>query len=440
MQSYISKSMQSYIVIGEGFMEYYPRVFDKILEEYLEIVGAVVIVGPKWCGKTTTATRYAKSVLKLENQDNRKSHMLLADIKPSVLLEGEKPRLIDEWKIAPVMWDAVRTSVDKLSGYGLYILTSSTSVDNSKIMHTGTGRFVRLIMMPMSLFESKESNGKISIIDLFNNPNLNIDGIKSDLTIEGLIFAACRGGWPDSLNRKTKKDQLAVPYNYLRNIYENDISTIDGVKRDSKKVKSFLKAYARNISTIVKNTTLINDIKTNYSNITPNTFYNYRNVLERLFVISNINSWNPNIRSKTSIKSISKKEFIDPSIAVAALNLNPKRLLHDLDTFEPIFENLCIRDLTVYTSHYGGEISYYSDKLGLEVDCVIHLRDGRYCLIEFKLASFEIDSGAENLLKLKELIQKKGLKEPSFLAVVTGGEFAYTREDGVKVIPISVLR
>ncbi len=426
--------------------KYLKRYLDDIIEERLDMIGAIVIVGPKWCGKTTTAKQHAKSILDLQNPDTFRSFEELASFKPSKLLEGEKPRLIDEWQNLPVLWDAVRTSVDNLSQDGLYLLTGSTVIDDSKIMHSGTGRFNRMIMRPMSLYESKESNGKIKILDLFKNPNMDIDGVESDLSLEGLIYAACRGGWPESLNKETRKAELFVVENYLENICEIDVSAIDDVKRDSKKVKQFIKSYARNISTLASNKTIIKDIRIKFPNFNENTYYAYLNALKRLFVIDNVDAWNPNIRSASSMRSTDKLEFIDPSIAVAALNLNQDMLLFDLKTFGFIFETLCIRDLNVYTYEEGGEISYYHDKGGLEADCVIHLKNGDYALIEFKLGKNNIDYGAKNLLKLDKLIKKNikekdlKMKEPKFLAVVTGTKYAYTRDDGVKVLPIGCLR
>ena len=354
--------------------------------------------------------------------------------------------LIDEWQMAPELWDTVRYLVDKSDEDGQYILTGSTVVNESKIMHSGAGRIKRIIMRPMSLYESGESNGAISLIDLFNNNDLNIDGVTSDLTISDLIFAACRGGWPESLNKKTKKQQLAIVANYIDIICNSDVSQVDGVKRDPQKVKAILKSYSRNISTLASKKTLIKDLKTEYTDISAPTFNSYINALEGLYVIQNIPAWSPNIRSANTIRKSHKKEFIDPSIAVASLNLTPEKLLKDFETFGFIFENLCIRDLLVYSSSVNGEVLYYNDDSGLEADCIIYLSDGRYALIEFKLGNREIDKGAENLLKLKKLIKKSvenkkiDLEEPSFLAVITGGEIAYTRADGVKVIPIGCLR
>ncbi len=405
------------------------------------MIGAVLIIGPKWCGKTTTAERHAKSVLKLQDKDNYKSNMMWADIEPSRLLKGEKPRLIDEWQVAPVLWDSVRTSVDDTEGYGLYILTGSTVVNEEEIMHSGTGRIHRLLMRPMSLYESGESNGQISIMELFDNPDLDINECESELTMDELIFASCRGGWPDSLHQKTREGKLFVAYSYLENICNTDVSAVDGIKRDPNRVRLLLRSIARNDSTLAKDQTIINDMNANFMDISRPTYYSYVDALKKLFVLEDQRGWSPNIKSKTAIRSGNKKVFIDPSIAVAALNANPESMEKDLNTFGFIFENLCIRDLNVYTNTYGGKISYYHDKSDLEVDCVVHLRDGRYALIECKLGRNRIEEGAKNLLKINKLIEKNDkVDNPTFLAVLTGGKYAYTRKDGVKVIPIGCLR
>ncbi|WP_296847562.1 ATP-binding protein [uncultured Methanobrevibacter sp.] len=405
------------------------------------MIGAVLIIGPKWCGKTTTAERHAKSVLKLQDKDNYKSNMMWADIEPSRLLKGEKPRLIDEWQVAPVLWDSVRTSVDDTEGYGLYILTGSTVVNEEEIMHSGTGRIHRLLMRPMSLYESGESNGQISIMELFDNPDLDINECESELTMDELIFASCRGGWPDSLHQKTREGKLFVAYSYLENICNTDVSAVDGIKRDPDRVRLLLRSIARNDSTLAKDQTIINDMNANFMDISRPTYYSYVDALKKLFVLEDQRGWSPNIKSKTAIRSGNKKVFIDPSIAVAALNANPESMEKDLNTFGFIFENLCIRDLNVYTNTYGGKISYYHDKSDLEVDCVVHLRDGRYALIECKLGRNRIEEGAKNLLKINKLIEKNDkVDNPTFLAILTGGKYAYTRKDGVKVIPIGCLR
>ena len=419
--------------------EYKPRIIDDEIEEYLEMIGAILIEGPKWCGKTTTAEQHTKSSIKLQDTDYSENYLRWAKVQPSILLEGEKPRLIDEWQMAPILWDAVRNSVDELHEDGLYILTGSTTIDEAKVMHTGTGRIHRVVMRTMSLFESGESNGKISILELFENPEMVIDGIESNLNVKDLIFAACRGGWPESLNKKSKKAQLFVAKSYVKNICEINVSSFDDVKRDPQKVRNILKSYSRNISTLASNSTILAGINSEFQNISKNTYYNYINALRRLFVIEDVPAWSPNIRSKSSIRSTPKKEFSDPSIAVAALGLSPQSLEDDLNTFGFIFETLCIRDLRVYTSKKWGEISYYRDRNGLESDCIIHLENGDYALIEFKLGSDEIEKGANNLLKLKNLLKEKNFKEPKFLAVITGGKFAYTTKDDVKIIPIGCL-
>lgn len=348
-------------------VKYLPRILDKDLEKYLTMIGAILIVGPKWCGKTTTAEQHAKSVLKLQDKDNYKTNMMWADIEPYRLLKGEKPRLIDEWQVAPVLWDSVRTSVDESEGYGLYILTGSTVVDEDSIMHSETGRIHRMLMRPMSLYESGESNGQISIMDLFDNPDININNCESSLTINDLIFAACRGGWPDSLNQKTRERKLFVAYNYLENICNTDVSAVDEVKRDPDRVRVLLRSLARNNSTLAKDQTIIDDINANFMDISRPTYYSYVDALKKLFVIEDNRGWSPNIKSKSAIRSGNKKVFIDPSIAVAALNANPKSMENDLETFEFIFENLCIRDLSVYTNSHGGKVSYYHDKSDLEL-------------------------------------------------------------------------
>ena len=313
-------------------------------------------------------------------------------------------------------------------------------------MHSGTGRISRLIMYPMSLYESGDSNGKISLAALFGNPLYDIDGITSDLSIENLVFAACRGGWPSSLNRKTEKIMLFEALNYVENICESDASTVDGIKRSPDRVKAVLRAYARNISTLATDKTILKDVTSNYMDISGPTLFSYLNVLERLYVIEDIPAWCPSIRSATTIRAGKKKGFTDPSIAVAALALSPESLLFDMFTFGFIFESLCLRDLKIYSSALGGRVSYYRDRFSLEADCVLHLPDGRYALIEFKLGSREIEESAAHLTELKTLIQKANaenrvnLRPPDLLLVITGGEMAYTRKDGVKIVPIGAMR
>ena len=427
--------------------EYLPRIVDDELTLRLEAFGATLIVGPKWCGKTTTGEQKAKSILRMQDPDRRDGYLATAATKPSLLLKGANPRLIDEWQVAPVLWDAVRTDVDQRQEEGLFILTGSTSVDNSKIMHSGTGRISRMKMYPMSLFESKESNGEISLKALFDHPDMDIDGIASELTVEKLIFAACRGGWPAALRRKSDVAKLMIAKDYLNNICESDISTVDGVQRNPTWTNMILRSYARNVSTLAKKTNIYRDVAANADSMTLQTMDTYLNALEKLFVIEDVEAWCPAIRSATTIRSGKKRGFIDPSIPVAARGLTPEYFQSDLKTFGFIFECLCIRDLKVYSQALGGRVSYYHDRMDLEADAVLHLDDGRFALIEFKLGSREIEEGAKHLLQLQELIRKYNekekqvpLREPDLLMVITGGEMAYTREDGVKVVPIGTLR
>lgn len=426
--------------------DYMPRIMDKQLKEYLEAVGAVLIAGPKWCGKTTTAEQQAKSVLKLQDPDKRDGYLATAEVKPSLLLKGENPRLIDEWQEAPVLWDAVRNSVDERNEEGLYILTGSTSVDESKIRHSGTGRIARLVMHPMSLFESGESNGAVSLGELFNNKDYEIDADATTLSIEELVYAACRGGWPSSLKKKSDKAKMFVSSSYVNNICDSDASTVDGVKKSPNRVRAILQSYSRNISTLATDKTIADDVRANYSDISDPTLSSYIDALEKLYVIDDIYGWCPAIRSASAMRAGRKREFVDPSIATASLGLSPDVLLQDLNTFGFIFECLCIRDLKAYSNSLGGKVSYYHDRYGLEADGVLHLSDGRYALLEFKLGSRHIEEGASHLVELNKLIKeaneknKTKMAEPSFMAVITGGEMAYRRDDGVFIIPIGTLK
>ena len=426
--------------------EYIKRICDDELELKLEAFGAIHIVGPKWCGKTTTAKQFAKSYIEMQDPDKRDMYIQTAKIMPSNLLEGENPRLIDEWQIAPNLWDAVRVSVDRRGEDGLYILTGSNSIDKTEIMHTGTGRIDTLVMYPMSLYESGESNGKVSIKSLFNSPDGLVDGCMSKLTINELIFAACRGGWPSSLYKKSDKAKLLVARSYFDSLCREDISNVDGVKRDETTTRLLLRSYARNISTMVSNKTIIKDVNAN-AELSDTTFYDYVKVLKKLYLIQDVEAWCPAIRSKSAIQATDKREFVDPSLVVAALGLEPEYFKLDLKTFGFIFETLCIRDLKIYSAALGGRVSYYHDRYGLEADCVLHLRDGRYALIEFKLGSADIDDGAEHLIELENLIKAYNEKEsqcklrlPDLKIVITGTQYGYKREDGVYVVPIGCLK
>lgn len=428
-------------------MTYLPRIADHVLKEYLEAFGAVLIEGPKWCGKTTTAEQQSNSELKLQNPDIKDGYLATAAARPSLLLDGLTPRLIDEWQDAPTLWDAVRTAVDERQKVGQFILTGSNSVDKSKICHSGTGRIARMRMFPMSLWESGESTGEVSLTELFDNPNLIIDGKTSKLDIKQLIFTSCRGGWPASLHGTTPRAQLLVAKNYLQSVCSNDISTVDGIDRNEKLAREILRAYARNISTLAKKSKMIQDVASTTESCTEPTFDSYVSALEKLFVIQDIDSWSPAVRSATAIRRGKKRGFTDPSIAVAALGLSPELLQMDLKTYGFIFECMAMRDLRAYSQSSYGSISYYHDRYNLEADAVLHLDDGRYALIEFKLGSAEIDLGAKHLIEIRELVRKYNeketqikMREPDLLLIITGGPIAYTRPDGVKVIPLACLK
>ena len=428
-------------------MAYLNRVFDLRLKAHRKAMGAVLIEGPKWCGKTTTAKQLANSVISLQDTDHREEYLATAITKPSFLLEGEVPRLIDEWQDAPMLWDAVRTKVDERGLPGQFILTGSNAIDDSKIHHSGTGRISRMEMLPMSLWEYGESNGSVSLMEMFDNPQEEIFAT-SELKMEEIIFAACRGGWPATLNLGDDKSKLLVAKEYVKSVYKNDISRIDGVKRNQKLAHLIMKSYARNISTLAKTTSILADVTASDDvECTRPTLESYIEALEKLFVIQDIEAWCPSIRSKTTIQSRPKRAFCDPSVAVVLLNLSPESLMTQLKTFGFIFEQMCARDLRVYSASHDSRLSYYRDRYGLEADLVLHLDDGRYALIECKLGSREIEEGAKHLLEIKRLIQVHNetekqvpLREPDLMIVMTGGSMAYTRPDGVKVIPLACLK
>ncbi len=425
-------------------MEYKSRIADCILKEKLETFGGVLIVGTKGCGKTTTAKHQAKSFVEFQNEDVREQLLETASISPSKLLIGSKPRLFDEWQDAPKIWGAIRKSIDDENELGFYILTGSTS---SKVAtpHTGTLRISTMKMYPLSLFESEESNGEVSLIDLFNHPE-NFDGCKSNLSIDDLIFAICRGGWPSCLKIKKKELKLKIVNDLFYQTCYKDISSIDGVNRNPLIASNILKSYSRNLCTLSEYKTIIADINANMT-VSDRTFYDYIKKLEELYIVEDINAWCPSIRSKSNIRSSKKRNFVDPSIAVAALGLSPEYFNTYFKTLGFLFESLVIRDLKIYSSKMKGEISYYHDRYGLEADGVLHLNDGRYALLEFKLGSNEIDKGAAHLLEIERLIKEHNKKEtqvplrlPDLKIIITGTEYGYKRKDGVFVIPIGCLK
>ena len=428
-------------------MKYFKRISDVHLKERLETLGAVLIEGPKWCGKTTTAEQQAKSIIRFQDPDERERNDGIAANRPSLFLKGETPRLIDEWQDYPVVWDAVRLEVDKRQTPGQFILTGSNVVDQSQIRHSGTGRISRMKMLPMSLWESHESNGEISIRELFNNPNMDIETV-SQLAIDDLIYAACRGGWPAAVIAHNQTHALSVARDYVQSVCDSDISRVDKTQRNPKLARQILRSYARNISTLAKASVILQDVVASENiECSRPTFDDYVAAFEKLFVIQDIDAWCPAIRSKTAIRSGVKRAFCDPSIAVALLGLTPESMQTEFKTLGFIFEQLCVRDLKTYTNGLYSDVAYYNDRYGLEADVVLHLDDGRYALIECKLGSHEIEEGAAHLLELQRLIREHNLaekqmpiREPDLLIVITGGQYGYRRKDGVYVIPIGCLK
>ena len=425
-------------------MDYKKRIADSLLEEKLESFGATLITGPKGCGKTTTAKQKAASVIEFQDEDNRDAYLSVAETKPSKLLEGPNPRLFDEWQDAPKIWGAIRKSVDDRQETGLYILTGSSS-QTVKTPHTGTLRISRMKMYPMSLYESEESNGTVSLQELFDNPD-GFDGCHSDLDIDGIIYAICRGGWPSVFKMKSDKARMKIAKDLFIQTVETDISNVDNVTRNPVWAEAILKSYARNICTLADTKTIYKDASSS-TGMSESTFFDYVSALEKLYIVDDIDAWCPAIRSKSAIRASKKKNLIDPSIAVAAMDLSPKFFNTDFRTLGFLFESLCFRDLRVYSSQIEGRMSYYHDRYGLEADAVLHLRDGRYAIMEIKLGSKEIDLGAKHLNEIEDLIRKHNqdeaqvpLRLPDLKMVITGTDYGYRRDDGVFVIPIGCLR
>ncbi|MBQ7159873.1 MAG: ATP-binding protein [Treponema sp.] len=425
-------------------MKYRRRIADEILDLKMEAFGAIWIMGPKGCGKTSSGKQKARTIVEFQDEENRDNLLLIAETSPKKLLIGKKPILFDEWQDAPKLFGTIRKDVDDSGKKGQYILTGS-SANLADTPHTGTLRISRLQMYPMSLFEFGESNGSVSLLELFENPNA-FGGCKSDMTIDDIIFSICRGGWPGTLNISSKKAQLEIGKDLYKQTYSVDISKIDGVKRNPNIAQTVLRSYGRNICTLAEKKTLLADVKSNYDVSDP-TIYDYTSALEKLFIIDDIDAWSPSIRSKTAIRSSKKRNLIDPSIAVAALGLSPEYFNRDFKTLGFLFESLCIRDLKIYTSLYDGKVSYYRDRYGLEADAVLHLNDGRYALIEFKLGQSEIELGAKHLCQIEELIKKYNepekqcpLRLPDLKMILTASQYGYKRDDGILVIPIGCLK
>ncbi len=422
---------------------YRNRITDSTLELKLKAFGATLIVGPKGCGKTTTAKHYANSYIEFQDEDVRENLLSVAETMPSKLLIGEKPRLFDEWQDAPKIWGAIRKDVDDSGLKGQYILTGSSS-QKVETPHTGTLRITTLRMFPMSLYESDESSGSISLMDLFDGKDIKWEASK--LTIDGLIYAICRGGWPQSIGIEDRSAALSIASDLYYQTCHKDISNISHVKRNPLWAERLLRSYSRNICTLAETKTIFLDTAST-TGITKPSFYDYFHDLEDLYIIDELPAWRPAIRSKEAIRSGNKRNLVDPSIAVAALGISPEFFNTDFKTLGFLFESLCIRDLKIYSSGMNGELSYYHDRYGLEADAVLHLKDGRYALIEFKLGANEIDAGAKHLCEIERLINEYNktekqvpLRLPDLKLVITATEYGYKREDGVYVIPIGCLK
>ena len=420
---------------------YKHRVIDNLLKRKLKGIGAVLIEGPKLCGKTTTAEQAAKSVVYMTAPQDRKMNEELARVQPNVLLEGKTPRLIDEWQVAPQLWDAVRFEVDHRKKTGQFILTgSAVPADRSAIFHSGTGRFAWLRMRTMSLFESGESNGKVSLKTLFDG---RFTGGQSELTYSDVAYLACRGGWPTALGQ-AQAIALERATDYYDAVVNVDISRVDGVRRNAEYTKLLMRSYARNQGSQTSLSGLLEDMTDNTDRevMSAKTLSGYLEALRQIFVIEDMPAWNPNLRSKTAVRTSDTRYYVDPSVGVAALGLGPNDLINDLNTFGLFFEAMCIRDLRVYADALDGSVYHYRDKNGLECDAVVHLRNGSYGLIEIKLGGEKlIEDGAKTLMALSNIIDTSRMKAPAFCMVLTGvGDFAYKRTDGVYVVPIGCLR
>lgn len=434
-------------------MQYVPRIVDREIDRKKEAFDAISIVGPKGCGKTRTAKERCKTVIEFQDEEKRAGYLSVAETSPRLFLKNEKPILFDEWQDAPKIWGTIRKECDdNPDATGEYYLTGSTS-RKVQTPHSGTGRITEITMYPMSLFETGESTGSISLHSLFNDSGNEIDGLKSEIQLEDLFFAACRGGWPRCLALRSKEAKLEIAEDYFNQIYKKDINTIDGVRRNPEWAKTILWSYARNMATLAKKSIIYADVKANHD-IHDSTIASYVEVFEKLFVLKDLDAWTPQIRSRTAIRAAKKHLFVDPSIGIAALGITPDYFNNDLDTFGHVFENMVLRDLLVFSQAHNARVMHFSDDYGLEADAVYQLSDGRYALIEIKTGSGAIPSAEKNLLRFRDAIREHNnqvlmnkehpgvlYREPSLLLIICANcPMAYTTSGGVKVIPVGCLR
>ena len=420
--------------------DYMERISDEKLRLLLKAKGAVLIEGPKWCGKTRSAEKHANSVLFMQDPDMQEQHIDTAKTKPSILLRGETPRLIDEWQDAPILWNAVRHEVDKRGKRGQFILTGSVIPERTDNMHTGTGRIARMKMWPMSLYESNDSTGDISLKDLFaGNYNADNTGL-CEKTLEEYAYLLNRGGWPEAVLEENRKLSVLIARDYLESVINEDISRADGVYKNPDRVRALMRSLSRNISSEAKNTTIQNDLAMNDEELSKATVEQYIKALRKIFVVDDLPAWSAKLRSKTAMRTSDKRHFIDPSIAAASMGASVERLMSDFNTFGFLFESLAVRDLRVYADSIDGRVYHYRDRTGFEVDAIIELFDGRWGACEIKMGAGYIDEAAECLLKLKKKIDTEKMNEPSFLAVITATKYAFQMENGVWVVPLGCLK
>lgn len=417
--------------------EYMPRIADDLLAAKLRQAGAVVIRGPKWCGKTETALKHSKSALFMQDPDQRMSNQMLAESKPSILLRGEKPRLIDEWQEAPQLWDAVRFSVDREREIGLYILTGSAT-PKEKPRHSGAGRMSFLDMRTMSLYESRESTGEVSLLALFDAPE-DIEGV-SNSDVETIAFQVARGGWPSAVTMTDRSAAMETAHNYLTAVAEEDISNVDGVSRNPDHARLVMRSFARCVGSQMAVSSMSKMVNAQGSEMSRPTFSAYLGALRNLSIIEDLNAWEPSLRAKARISRTPKRYFADPSLAAAALGASPDTLLKDMPTLGMLYEALCIRDLRVYAQKNHGQVFFYRDNVGLEADAVVALRDGRWGLVEIKLNQSQADAASDSLRRVANKVDQTIMGAPSFLLVVTADGYAYRRNDGVYVVPIGCLK